>query len=100
VLENLTIAPRRLPQCRRVRLAPVGRRAQSARGCGHRASWLSGWNGQTSHDAGGIFHHGGTEGRVPGPDPEARSYGSFVSFSDPDGKGWLLQEIKTRLPGR
>jgi len=52
------------------------------------------------HDAGGVFHHAGTEGRVTGPDPEQRSYASFASFSDPDGNGWLLQEIKTRLPGR
>jgi len=52
------------------------------------------------HDAGGVFHHAGTEARVPGPDPDRRSYGSFVSFSDPDGNGWLLQEITTRLPGR
>ena len=52
------------------------------------------------HDVGGVFHHAGTEGRVAGPDPEGRSYGSWVSFSDPDGNGWLLQEIKTRLPGR
>ena len=42
----------------------------------------------------------GTKGRAPGPDPEGRSYGSWASFSDPDGNGWLLQEIKTRLPGR
>ena len=38
--------------------------------------------------------------RVSGPDPEHRSYRSFVSFSDPDGNGWLLQEVTTRLPGR
>jgi hypothetical protein len=42
----------------------------------------------------------GTKGRVPGRDPEGRSYRSWASFSDPDGNGWLLQEIKTRLPGR
>jgi catechol 2,3-dioxygenase-like lactoylglutathione lyase family enzyme len=42
----------------------------------------------------------GTNGREPGPDPEGRSYFSWVSFSDPDGNSWLLQEIKTRLPGR
>ena len=42
----------------------------------------------------------GTEGRVPGPDPQRRSYQSWASFSDPDGNTWLLQEIKTRLPGR
>jgi hypothetical protein len=46
-----------------------------------------------------IFHLDG--GRpVPGPDPQRRSYLSYASFSDPDGNGWLLQEIKTRLPGR
>src|SRR6202451_1394363 len=38
--------------------------------------------------------------RVSGPDPEHRSYRTFASFSDPDGNGWLLQEITTRLPGR
>jgi catechol 2,3-dioxygenase-like lactoylglutathione lyase family enzyme len=38
--------------------------------------------------------------RVSGPDPEHRSYRSFASFHDPDGNGWLLQEVTTRLPGR
>jgi len=38
--------------------------------------------------------------RVSGRDPEHRSYRSFASFSDPDGNGWLLQEVTTRLPGR
>jgi catechol 2,3-dioxygenase-like lactoylglutathione lyase family enzyme len=52
------------------------------------------------HDAGGIFHHAWTDARVPGPDPQRSSYGSFLSFSDPDGNGWILQEITTRLPGR
>ena len=42
----------------------------------------------------------GMQGRLPGPDPEGQSYRSWASFSDPDGNGWLLQEIKTRLPGR
>jgi catechol 2,3-dioxygenase-like lactoylglutathione lyase family enzyme len=47
------------------------------------------------------FHYAGIRGpRVPGPDPERRSYGSYASFSDPDGNSWLLQEIKTRFPGR
>ena len=57
------------------------------------------------------FHNGGVyagtdeaylSGRVraSGPDPEHRSYRSFASFSDPDGNGWLFQEITTRLPGR
>ena len=39
-------------------------------------------------------------GRVSGPAPDHASYGSFATFSDPDGNGWLLQEITTRLPGR
>jgi catechol 2,3-dioxygenase-like lactoylglutathione lyase family enzyme len=52
------------------------------------------------HDAGGVFHHAGTAGRVAGPAPDHKSYGSFASFSDPDGNGWYLQEISTRLPGR
>jgi catechol 2,3-dioxygenase-like lactoylglutathione lyase family enzyme len=56
--------------------------------------------GEVFHDAGGIFHHAGTDARVAGPDPERHSYGSFLSFSDPDGNGWVLQEITTRLPGR
>jgi catechol 2,3-dioxygenase-like lactoylglutathione lyase family enzyme len=38
--------------------------------------------------------------RVSGPDPDHRSYRSFASFHDPDGNGWLFQEITTRLPGR
>src|ERR1700724_3088060 len=38
--------------------------------------------------------------RVSGPDPEHRSYRSFASFSDPDGNGWLFQEVTSRLPGR
>ena len=38
--------------------------------------------------------------RVSGPDPERRSYFTLASFSDPDGNGWLLQEVTTRLPGR
>jgi catechol 2,3-dioxygenase-like lactoylglutathione lyase family enzyme len=52
------------------------------------------------HDRTGVFHHAGTAARVPGPAPEHKSYGSFASFSDPDGNGWLIQEITTRLPGR
>jgi catechol 2,3-dioxygenase-like lactoylglutathione lyase family enzyme len=52
------------------------------------------------HDAGGVFHHAGTDARVPGPAPGRASYGSFLAFSDPDGNGWLLQEITTRLAGR
>jgi catechol 2,3-dioxygenase-like lactoylglutathione lyase family enzyme len=57
------------------------------------------------HSTGGVY--AGTDDpylfgrrRVSGSDPEHRSYRSFASFSDPDGNGWLLQEITTRLPGR
>jgi catechol 2,3-dioxygenase-like lactoylglutathione lyase family enzyme len=39
-------------------------------------------------------------GPLPGPDPERGSYQSYAAFSDPDGNGWLLQEIRERLPGR
>lgn len=52
------------------------------------------------HDAGGVFHHAGIKSRVAGPDPERRDYGSFASFSDPDGNGWVLQEVRMRAPGR
>ncbi|HLJ08625.1 MAG TPA: VOC family protein [Acidimicrobiia bacterium] len=52
------------------------------------------------HDAGGVFHHAGTTDRVPGADPERRSYCSFASFKDPDGNSWTLQELTARLPGR
>jgi hypothetical protein len=52
------------------------------------------------HDAGGVFHHAGQEGRISGPDTSRRSYASFASFADPDGNGWLLQEVTARLPGR
>ena len=52
------------------------------------------------HDAGGVFHHAGTEARTPGPAPRHKTYGSFVSFSDPDGNSWFIQEVTTRLPGR
>jgi catechol 2,3-dioxygenase-like lactoylglutathione lyase family enzyme len=55
---------------------------------------------ETFHDVTGVFHHAGIQGRVDGPAPEHADYGSFAAFSDPDGNGWLLQEIKTRLPGR
>jgi catechol 2,3-dioxygenase-like lactoylglutathione lyase family enzyme len=57
------------------------------------------------HDAGGVY--AGTDEpylfgrlRVGGPDSEHRSYRSFASFSDPDGNGWLFQEVTHRLPGR
>jgi catechol 2,3-dioxygenase-like lactoylglutathione lyase family enzyme len=46
------------------------------------------------------FQPDGTNGRVGGPAPDHASYSSFATFSDPDGNGWLLQEVTTRLPGR
>jgi catechol 2,3-dioxygenase-like lactoylglutathione lyase family enzyme len=57
------------------------------------------------HDAGGVYA-GSDEPylfgrlRVGGPDPDRRSYRSYASFKDPDGNGWLFQEVTTRLPGR
>jgi catechol 2,3-dioxygenase-like lactoylglutathione lyase family enzyme len=57
-------------------------------------------------DVSEVFHFendlltAGTKGRTPGPDPQGRSYLSFASFSDPDGNGWLVQEVTARLPGR
>ena len=52
------------------------------------------------HYAGGPFNNAVKNPRVGGRDPQGRSYHSFASFEDPDGNGWLLQEIKERLPGR
>lgn len=47
------------------------------------------------------FHFAGFGGPpVPGPEPNGRSYGTYATFSDPDGNSWLLQKVKTRLPGR
>jgi catechol 2,3-dioxygenase-like lactoylglutathione lyase family enzyme len=56
-------------------------------------------------EVGEVFHFAGfnridPHGRLSGPAPEHGSYGSFVSFKDPDGNGWIVQEITTRLPGR
>jgi len=64
---------------------------------------LAGRGAQASevfHFAGGPFNNTGENPRVRGRDPENRSYFSFASFEDPDGNGWLLQEIPARLPGR
>lgn len=55
---------------------------------------------ETFHDETGVFHHAGGAGRLDGPAPDHADYGSFATFSDPDGNEWVLQEIKTRLPGR
>ncbi len=50
--------------------------------------------------AGAQFHDDDATGRVPGPDPDGASYRTFATFDDPDGNGWLIQEVTTRLPGR
>jgi catechol 2,3-dioxygenase-like lactoylglutathione lyase family enzyme len=52
------------------------------------------------HYAGGPFNISVENPRVSGRDPEGRTYFTFVSFEDPDGNKWLIQEVKTRLPGR
>jgi catechol 2,3-dioxygenase-like lactoylglutathione lyase family enzyme len=57
-------------------------------------------------EVGEVFHEGAlgdrfhAAGRAAGPALDRGTYGSFAAFSDPDGNGWLLQEITTRLPGR
>ena len=56
--------------------------------------------GEVFHDKGGVFYHVGTEWQVIGPNPNHDSYGSFAKFSDPDGNGWVIQEVKQRAPGR
>ena len=52
------------------------------------------------HDAGGGYDRFDPAVRASGPDPQRRTYASFLTFSDPDGNGWLLQEITNRFPGR
>jgi hypothetical protein len=52
-------------------------------------------------DVSEVFHRTGPgQPSLSGPHPERRSYASFATFSDPDGNGWLLQEVTARLPGR
>ncbi len=52
------------------------------------------------HFGAGPFNESGENARIDGRDPDGRSYFSFASFKDPDGNGWLLQEVTTRFPGR
>ncbi|XVV08855.1 VOC family protein [Actinoplanes sp. CA-131856] len=52
------------------------------------------------HDKGGVFHHAGTDDRVPGAHPERKSYSSWFSFADPDGNLFFVQEVTDRHPGR
>jgi catechol 2,3-dioxygenase-like lactoylglutathione lyase family enzyme len=53
-------------------------------------------------EATGVFHGSpfSPEARIPGPDPERKSYSSYVAFQDPDGNGWVVQEVTQRAPGR
>ena len=55
--------------------------------------------GEPFHDTGGVFHHADAKCVVNGANPQRQSYASYASFSDPDGNGWLLQEITARLSG-
>ena len=52
------------------------------------------------HDAAGGYNRFDPAARASGPDPERRTYASFVTFNDPDGNGWVLQEITSRFEGR
>lgn len=54
--------------------------------------------GERGTDVSEIFHFD-SGGQLPGPDPDRRSYNSFFSFSDPDGNGWLVQEVRRAEPG-
>ena len=65
----------------------------------HRGHPLTGWDLRGEVEI-RLLRVVGTEGRLPGPAPDRRSYGSWVSFSDPDGNGWMVQEVTARLPGR
>jgi catechol 2,3-dioxygenase-like lactoylglutathione lyase family enzyme len=56
--------------------------------------------GEVWHDRDGVFHHADEANRADGPHPTRASYGSFLSFRDPDGNSWTVQEIVARAPGR
>ena len=56
--------------------------------------------GEVFHDIGGVFVHESPAHMLPGPDPAGRDYASFARFSDPDGNGWLIQQVKQRAAGR
>ena len=65
-----------------------------------RRRWCRRQRGVLPGTPGAQFQTDDTSGRVNGPAPDHASYSSFATFSDPDGNGWLLQEVTTRLPGR
>ena len=52
------------------------------------------------HDLGSVFFHDSPASEVPGPDPAGRDYASFARFCDPDGNGWVIQEVRQRAAGR
>jgi catechol 2,3-dioxygenase-like lactoylglutathione lyase family enzyme len=52
------------------------------------------------HDSNGLFYYVNKKITMPGVDPDHKSYSSFTAFTDPDGNGWIIQEVKERLPGR
>jgi catechol 2,3-dioxygenase-like lactoylglutathione lyase family enzyme len=56
--------------------------------------------GEVFHPADGVFIHANGAVRAPGPAPDRSSYGSYLSFTDPDGNGWFVQEVTSRRPGR
>jgi catechol 2,3-dioxygenase-like lactoylglutathione lyase family enzyme len=56
--------------------------------------------GEVFHPADGVFLHANGAARALGPAPDRSSYGSYLSFSDPDGNGWFVQEVTSRRPGR
>ena len=56
--------------------------------------------GDVFHDMGGVFYHHSPAWELPGRDPVGRDHASFARFADPDGNGWILQEVKERAPGR
>jgi len=68
----------------------AARKGLLARGVGVSEVFHEGTRGARSHE----------DGHVNGPSPDRSSYGSFASFSDPDGNGWVVQEVTARLPGR
>jgi catechol 2,3-dioxygenase-like lactoylglutathione lyase family enzyme len=55
--------------------------------------------GALFHDAGGVFHHAGGKCLVSGPNPQRQSFASYAAFSDPDGNGWVFQEVTAHLSG-
>jgi catechol 2,3-dioxygenase-like lactoylglutathione lyase family enzyme len=51
------------------------------------------------HDIGGVFYHVSPMFEIPGPDPDRRDHRSFARFTDPDGNGWILEEVRSPISG-